>query len=396
MKPIIRSILDSDLYKFTQQNFVLQHYNEVDVTYSFSNRDKSMSFNKKAVKEIENQIELMSKLKLTDAEYDWMKNNLTFLPVAYRQYLAAYRFNPKQVALYLAPNGELEISIKGKWRETILWEVPLMAIISEVYFRVMNTDWTMKGQVEMITNKAKTLNDTNCPFTDFGTRRRRNFETQELVVSIMKNYSNFMGTSNCYLAMKYEVKALGTCAHEAIGAVAALETLNHPNKIFMERWTETYKGDLGTMLPDTFGIESFLKDFSLEKAKLWDGVRHDSGDPYVFTDKIVEHYKKLKIDPKSKIIIFSNALDPETAIQLKEYCKDKIRCSFGIGTNFTSDFYKVSNPLEKSSPMNMVIKMTMANGVPVVKLSDTPSKAIGDPKMVEIMKYIHFGNYGIN
>ena len=113
MKPIIRSILDNDLYKFTMAWFVLQHYNEVDVTYSFSNRDKSMTFNKKAVKEIENQIELMSKLKLTDAEYDWMKNNLTFLPVAYRQYLAAYRFNPKQVALYLAPNGELEISIKG-------------------------------------------------------------------------------------------------------------------------------------------------------------------------------------------------------------------------------------------------------------------------------------------
>jgi len=393
MKPIIRSILDNDLYKLSMQFFVLDHYNDVDVIYAFSNRDKSMKFTAEAVKEIKHQVKLMSKLKLTDEEYDWMKENLYFLPVAYRQYLAAYRFNSKQVKIVLNSENELQISIEGKWRETILWEVPLMAIISEVYFRMIDTDWSMKGQEILANSKAKTLSEAECIFTDFGTRRRRNFETQEIVVSEMKKYNGFAGTSNCYLAMKYDVKALGTCAHEAIGAVAALESLNHPNKIFMERWTKTYKGTLGTMLPDTFGIDTFLRDFSLEKAKLWDGVRHDSGDPYVFTDKIVDHYKKMKIDPMSKLIVFSNALDIETTIKLKEYCKDKIRCSFGIGTNFTSDFMKKTNPNAKSNPMNMVIKMTMADGIPVVKLSDTPSKAIGDPKMVEIMKYIHFFNY---
>lgn len=395
MKPIIRSILDSDLYKFTMQYFVIQHYNESEVTYSFNNRDKTMIFNQDAVDEIKMQIKYMSNLKLTDEEYDWMKNNLYFLPIAYRQYLAAYRFNPEQVNIDLTSNGELFINIKGKWRDTILWEVPLMSIISEVYFKIMDTDWTMNGQLEIANKKAKLLSGAGCAFTDFGTRRRRNFETQELVVSEMKKYIGFAGTSNCYLAMKYGVKALGTCAHEAIGAVAALESLNHPNKIFMERWAETYKGSLGTMLPDTYGTVSFLKDFSLEKAKLYDGLRHDSGDPYEFTDHVVNHYKKLGIDPTTKTLIFSDGLNVETAIKLTEYCKDKIRCSFGIGTFFTSDFNKKSSNL-KSKAMNMVIKLTMIDGVPVVKLSDSPGKAIGDPKMIEIMKYIHFENYYYN
>lgn len=389
MKPIIKSILDSDLYKMTQQHFVIQHYSDVDVEYTFNNRDKSMKFNQEAVDEITHQIELMSNLRLTDDEYDWMKKNLYFLPIAYLQYLAAYRFNPKQVDIILTNSGELEISINGKWRDTILWEVPLMSIISEVYFKYMDTDWNMNEQEEKAREKARLLSNSGCFFADFGSRRRRNYETHELVVRTMKDYKGFVGTSNPYLAMKYGVKAIGTCAHEAIGAVAALESLNHPNKVFMERWIETYKGSLGIMLPDTYGLKSFLRDFSLEKAKLWDGVRHDSGDPYIFTDRIIEHYKKLGIDPTTKTIIFSDGLDDLTALSIANYCKGKIKFSFGIGTFFTSDFMKVSDPKIKSKAMNMVIKLTMADGIPVVKLSDSPGKAIGDSKMVEIMKYIH-------
>jgi nicotinate phosphoribosyltransferase len=357
MKAIIKSILDTDLYKFTMQNFVLQHYNEVNVEYTFNNRGKNMKFNEKTVKEIKKQIQKMSKLKLTDSEYDWMKNNLYFLPVEYRQYLAAYRFNPNQVEINLV-DGNLELKIKGKWRETILWEVPLMAIISEVYFRMVDTDWDMEGQKELANLKAGRLDQIMSFFTDFGTRRRRSFKTQDLVVSEMKKYTYFAGTSNCYLAKKYNIKALGTCAHEAISAVAALSSLNHPNSVFMEKWSETYKGSLGTMLPDTFGLESFLKDFTLEKAKLWDGVRHDSGDPFI--------------------------------------CIGKIKSSFGIGTHFTSDFKKKSDKTLKSLPMNMVIKLTRVSEIPAVKLSDDPGKAIGDEKMVSIMKYIHFNNYTNN
>lgn len=387
---IIKSILDSDLYKFSMQWFYIQHYPEVDVNYTFNNRDKSMKFNQLAVDEITRQIELMSNLRLTDTEYNWIKVNLPFLPVSYRQYLAAYHFNPKQVKVSLFSTGELNIGINGKLRDTVLWEVPLMAIISHVYFTYMDTDWSMENQREIAYDKIKKLSDAGCIVADFGTRRRRNFETQNIVVETMKEFKGFVGTSNPYLAIIHNVKALGTCAHEAIGAVAALESLNHPNKVFMERWIETYSGNLGTMLPDTYGLTSFLKDFSLEKAKLWDGLRHDSGDPYIFTDRVIEHYKKLGIDPTTKTLIFSDGLNVETAIKLNEYCKGKIRCSFGIGTFFTSDFNKLSDPKVKSKAMNMVIKLTMANGVCVVKLSDSPGKAIGDPKMVEIMMYIHF------
>ena len=392
MKQIITSILDTDLYKLTMQLWVLEHYPEAEAEYTFNNRSVNMTFTPKAVKQIKKQVKLMSKLKLTDSEYDWLKVNLSFLPISYRQYLAAYHFNTKQVIIKLI-DGKLNITVKGKWRDTILWEVPLMAIISEVYFKYVDKDWNEKGQKELARKKAFELNEVDCLFADFGSRRRRSFQTQDIVVSEMKKTTGFVGTSNPYLAMKHNVKSLGTCAHEAIGAVASLESLNHPNKIFMERWTETYKGRLGTMLPDTYGLTTFLNDFSVEKAKLWDGVRHDSGDPYIFTDRIIEHYKKLGIDPTTKTLIFSDGLDVQTAIKLNNYCKGKIRCSFGIGTNFTSDFMKVSNPTEKSLPMNMVIKLTKINGIPVVKLSDSPGKAIGDSKMVEIMKYIHIDNY---
>lgn len=395
-KGIIRSILDTDIYKFSMQFFSIQHYSEAEGEYTFNNRDKSMIFTQKAVDEIQKNVKLMSKLKLTNKEYDWMKNNLYFLPISYRQYLAAYRFNPDQVFISLTKNGELEICIKGKWRDTILWEVPLMAIISEVYFKVVDKDWSMNGQIELAHKKAKMLSEAGCLFADFGSRRRRNFKTQDLVVNIMRQYPGFVGTSNPYLAMKYNVKALGTCAHEAIGAVAALESLNHPNKIFMEKWSQIFFGSLGTMLTDTYSTDSFLKDFSLEKAKLYDGVRQDSGCEYIFTDKMINHYKKLGIDPITKTIIFSNNLDDETAVKINEYCKGKILCSFGIGTFFTSFFMKKSDSTRRSKAMNMVIKLTKINNIPVIKLSDSSDKANGDPKMIEIMKYIHLYNYQHN
>jgi len=390
MKQIINSILDTDLYKLSMMQFVIEHYPDAKGEYTFNNRDKSMIFNRKSIKIIKKQIKLMENLKLTDDEYDYLKEKVGYISVSARQYLAAYKFNSSQVNITHEENGELNIKIEGFWRDAILWEVPLMAIISEVYFKVMDKDWNMDGQVELINEKGKLLSDAGATFADFGTRRRRNFMTQDIVVRELCKYTGFVGTSNPFLAMKHGVKATGTCAHEAISGVAALESLNHPNKIFMKRWQETFQGDLGTMLPDTFGLESFLSDFSLQDAKLWDSVRHDSGDAHLFTDKIVENYKKLNINPMTKSIIFSNALDVYSAIELIEYCKNKILCSFGIGTHFTNDFKKESVTNLKSKPMNMVIKLTRMNGVPCVKLSDDPGKAIGDSKMVEIMKYIHF------
>lgn len=387
MKQIINSILDTDIYKFSMQYFVIQHYSDVDCEYEFKNRDLSMKFTEESVAEIRRQINLMQYLKLTNDEYDYLKT-IQYLPISYRQYLAAYRFNPNQVKINLTKDNELKIHIVGKWRDSILWEVPLMSIISEVYFTIIDTDWSINKQSEIINEKAKKLCINGCMFADFGTRRRRSFDTQEIVVRESCKYSNFVGTSNPYLAMKYGLTACGTCAHEAISGVAALDSLNHPNRVFMQKWSELFNGSLGIMLPDTFGLKTFLKDFDLKNAKLWDGLRHDSGDPYEFIDKVIEHYKKLKIDPLSKTIVFSNALNVDTAIDIKEYCDNKIKCSFGIGTHLTSDFNKIIDGT-KSKPMNMVIKLVKVNNCDCVKLSDDIGKAIGDPKMIEIMKYIH-------
>lgn len=390
MYQIIGSILDSDLYKFTQQWFVIQMYPEIDVEYTFNNRNKNMKFTEESVEEIKRQIKMMESLSLKDDEYDWIKINLPFLPVAYRQYLAAYKFNARQVKVWLDEDKQLQMTIAGKWRDTILWEVPLMAIVSEVYFKMIDKDWSLDGQLKLIMNKAEELSNAGCIFADFGTRRRRCRTVQTIVVEIMKKYEGFVGTSNPDIAKIIGVKALGTVAHESIMGTTVLESLNHPNKYFMENWMKVYKGDLGTMLPDTYGIDSFLKDFSLEKAMLWSGVRHDSGCPKVFTDKIIEHYKKLRIDPITKTIIFSDGLDVKTAIDINNYCDGRIKCSFGIGTFLTNDFVKLSTG-EKSKPLNMVIKLKSVEGIPVVKLSDSPGKAIGDTDAVRIAKWIHFG-----
>ena len=388
---IIRSILDSDLYKFTQQKFVLQHYPNVDGEYIFNNRDKSMKFNHESLEEIKKEIQLMSTLRLTDDEYEWIKKEIYFFDPMYRQYLSNYRFNPNHVKIYLDNDGNLDIKVTGKWREIILWEVPLMAIISEVYFNIVDKDWNndLNHQETLAKTKAQKLTSVGCKFADFGTRRRRNFETQNIVVKTMKNYEGFVGTSNPYLAMIHGVKSMGTIAHESIMAVSVLESMNHPNKATMKLWQETYGSEMGTFLPDTYGIDSFLKDFELKYAKVFDSVRHDSGDPFNFTDKIIEHYKKLRIDPTTKTIIFSDGLDVYTTIEIYNYCKGRIRCSFGIGTNFTNDYLKKDGT--KSKPLNMVIKLDEVDGKKVCKLSDTPGKAIGDSSVVKIMKYIHLG-----
>jgi nicotinate phosphoribosyltransferase len=387
---MIYSILDSDVYKFSQQFFVLQQYPEVDATYIFNNRSKAMKFTQECVDVIQRHVNAMASLRLKDIEYDWLKNNFKFLPVTYRQYLSAYRFDPTQVKMWLDNESQLQLTVVGRWRDAILWEVPLMAIISETYFKMVDADWNMDGQEELAISKAKALSEAGCLFADFGTRRRRNFNTQDRVVEVMKNFKGFVGTSNPNVAMRANTKALGTLGHEVFMGVSVLEGLRHSNRFTMDKWQEVYKADLGIALCDTYGLDAFLGDFSLLHAKSWDGVRHDSGDPKVFTDKIIAHYQKLRIDPTTKTIVFSDGLDVPTAIDINEYCKGKIRCSFGIGTNFTNDFKRTSDGT-KSKALNMVIKLRDVNGIPVVKLSDTPSKAIGDADAVRVAKWTFFG-----
>lgn len=377
---IIQSMLDNDLYKFTMQKAVLAYRQNLPVKYVFNNRRPEGRFTDEFMGAFNKQLALMSEMALTDDEAKWMTSAIPFLGHPYVEYLRNYRYDPSEISAKIV-NRDLELNINGSWERTILWEVPLMALISELYFIYCEKDWTFdhRNQVEQLVRKAGIL--VGQTTADFGTRRRRSYDTQNLVVSTLKNsMPTFVGTSNVYLAMKYGVKPIGTMAHEWIMGISALESLRHANRHALKIWSKVFDGRLGVALTDTFGTDAFFEDFDGYLARLFDGVRHDSGDPFAFGEKVIEHYQKLGIHPMSKTIVFSDGLTPELAKEIGEKFGNRIRVSFGIGTNFTNDF-------PGSKALNMVIKLATVYGIPVVKLSDTPSKAIGDRDALRVAKW---------
>lgn len=385
---MINSILDNDLYKFSMQQAVLELFPRVEVSYVFNNRDKTMQFNKDFYNALMSRIQSMSFLSLSSEEYHWLKEKVRVFKPSYLEYLKNFRFDPREVFVGLTPENDLKIDIHGPWHKTILWEVPLMSTISELYFEMIDQDWNYDNQKENMLTKSALLTDAGCSFADFGTRRRRSYGIQDFLVQTLMEDKNstFVGTSNVHLAQKHNTRPIGTMAHEWIMGISSLRGLRHANHSALYNWVKVYGADLGIALTDTFGTEAFFKDFDLKLAKEYDGVRHDSGNPFAFTDLVIDHYKKLRIDPLAKTIVFSDGLDVQTAIEIKQHCVGRIKCSFGIGTNLTNDFKKFSTNT-KSKPLNMVIKLSTCDGVPVVKLSDNPSKAIGDPDALRVAKW---------
>jgi len=379
---IIKSMLDDDLYKFTMQQAVLELYPDAIATYTFTNRGTQRFdgvLGGDFLNALRFEISEMENLKVTQAEINALSQS--FFKPWYKYFLASYRYNPSEVVVHLTePDNNLSVMIKGRWWSTILWEVKLLAIISELYFRMIDTKWNMNVQEYRIEQKRQQLSNHGCLFADFGTRRRRSFEAQRTVVEGLVGRSGFVGTSNVYLAQKYNARAVGTMAHEWIMAHSVLQGLRNANRFAMDAWTKVYRGSLGIALTDTYGTDAFFKDFDVYLAKLFDGVRQDSGDPFAFIDKVVQHYNLLGIDPMTKTIVFSDSLNPELACRIAAACKGKIRCSFGIGTNFTNDF-------GGSPALNMVIKMRGMNNAPVCKLSDDPSKATGDSDAIRVAKW---------
>ena len=277
--------------------------------------------------------------------------------------------------------NELQIIITSYWYRAILWEVPLMAIISELYFEMTGEKINSRTEiVEAALGKAGIFQRNNIHFADFGTRRRYSYEIHDLVVETMKNaiMSTMVGTSNVHLAMKHDLKPIGTMAHEFICGTAALKGYAHANKYALESWDRVYNGLLGIALSDSFTTNEFLKDFGSKLSRLFDGVRHDSGDPIEFAKKIIAHYEKLGIDPMSKTIVFSDALNPEKACEIQNFCTKKIKTSYGIGTNLTNSV--------GVKPLNIVIKLVEINGMPVIKLSDDKGKHTGDEKTIKLVK----------
>jgi nicotinate phosphoribosyltransferase len=305
-------------------------------------------------------------------------------------FLDGYRYDSTEVGII--QNGcDLQVSIEGYWYRTILWEVPLMALISELYFKLTNQtpQFNREERLERNESKAAAFRMNGMHYADFGTRRRFSYETQKEVVKDFIKYSlnneNFVGTSNVHFAHKYDTRAIGTHAHEWFSFHAAKFGYKMANTTAMQAWVNVYRGDLGIALPDTFTSDVFFKSFDKMFSKLYDGVRHDSGDPIKFAIKSIDHYEKMGIDPKSKTIVFSNALDVQRAIDIKNFCRGKIKCSFGIGTSFTNDV--------GVTPLNMVIKMVESKPegeewIPTIKISDDEGKHTGNEKEIEVATHV--------
>ena len=291
--------------------------------------------------------------------------------------------------MHIAQEGsDLKVTVEGHWYRTILWEVPLLSIISELYYQLTNaTAWTDAQVIANTREKELLYKELGVVFAEFGTRRRHSYHVHDIVMrTLLEGYgSTFIGSSNVHFAMKYKVKPIGTHAHEWFMFHAAEYSYKMANALSLEHWVDVYRGDLGVALSDTYTTDVFFKQFDKKFSKLFDGVRHDSGDPIVFAEKTIAHYKKMGIDPLSKYIIFSDGLNPKKVQAITEACKGKIGISFGIGTDLTNDV--------GLRPMNIVMKLTEVltsddEWVPTVKLSDEPNKHTGDPKMIALAKGI--------
>ena len=310
---MICSILDNDLYKLTMQMAILELFPQASAEYRFTNRGKQR-FTNEFVEELRRIIdEDIPKLILTEDEYTWLRAECAYFKPSYVEYLKNYRFDPSEVIVRLTEDADLDLTIKGPWHSSILWEIILMATISELYFEIVETDWKdenkgngygyetlLKEYEKLMVSNAKELEQNSCRFSEFGTRRRRSSEIHDLAVRILHKCKTFTGTSNVYLAKKYGVKATGTIGHEWIMGNSALIGLRNANLFALENWVNVYKGNLGIALSDTFGSEPFFRNFNLKLSKLYDGVRHDSGDPLKFADRVVQHYEKMGIDPLTK------------------------------------------------------------------------------------------------
>ena len=384
---MIESILDNDLYKLTMQQAVHTLYPRAEVEYVFINRNRDKTkFPDGFAEKVRQQIELMAKLRLTPDEKAYLATVCYFLTPVYLDYLASYRFNPNEVEVSQA-GGELSVSIKGPWYRTILCEIPILAIISELYYVMTHAEPVSRAKRHKTNlHKAKVLAANGINYADFGTRRRFSSGSHKTLITDLLNEENttLIGTSNVHLARHFNIKPIGTLAHEWFMFHAVLQGYQQANPAGINAWVNVYQGDLGIALTDTFTTKLFLSTFDTMYAKLFDGVRHDSGDPIAFVDTIISHYQKHHIDPLTKTIVFSDSLDIEKAVWIHNYCKGKIKDSYGIGTNLTNDV--------GVTPLNIVIKLSKCrinagkDWHSTIKLSDDPGKYTGDREEIEYCK----------
>ena len=317
---------------------------------------------------------------------------INYIPAYFWEWLWQFRFEPEKINVWLDDEHHLHIEVADAMYKVTFYEIPILAIVSELYHRYVGDGYQTRDElaevmIPSMAQKVAIASRHNLYFADFGLRRRFSTLSEELVVEYMKAHCpTFTGTSTVALAMKYNIKPIGTMAHECFMFQAAVHSPKEANYEVMEQWVNVYDGNLGTVLTDTYTVDAFLRNFSMKLAKLYDGVRHDSGDPKLFGDRIIQKYESYGIDPLSKTIVFSDGLDFDTAADIKEYFAGRIKVTFGIGTNLTCDLPNVN-------PMNIVMKLKecrINERQPIygcVKLSDVPGKEIGTKEDIENYKY---------
>lgn len=372
--PILTSLLDTDAYKLHMQQAVFHRYPAISVAAEFRCRGDELLG--EYADEIRAQVALMSQLALTDAEFNYL-SGLPFFRQDYLSWLREFRYDPQQVNIDNR-DGRLQIRIAGPWREVIMWEVPLLAVISEVVHRHRSPEVTpaqavahLRSKLEQFRALAGDLDISRFKLMDFGTRRRFSQGVQQAIVSTLKaEFPYLVGTSNYDLAYQLDLAPVGTQAHEWFQAHQQISpVLANSQRAALQAWLDEYPNQLGIALTDCITMDAFLRDFSPQFAQRYQGLRHDSGDPFEWGEKAIAHYQKLGIDPMSKTLVFSDNLDLDKALALYRHFYQRINLVFGIGTRLTCDIPGVK-------PLNIVIKLVECKGKPVAKLSDSPGKTI--------------------
>ena len=390
---IITSLLDTDLYKFTMMQVVLHQFPGAQVEYRFKCRNEGIEL-ASHVQEIREEIRALCSLHFQESELNYLRS-LRFIKSDFVDFLGLFRLNEKYITVTPLLTGEIEIVIVGPWLHTILFEIPVLAIVNEAYFRNTQTvpdfvEGRKRLDVKIGQLRAEGLSDLK--IADYGTRRRFSRAWHEEVVRVLSARlgthqspgagrampGQLAGSSNVQLAMKLGLTPLGTMAHEYLQACQALgPRLRDSQTYAFESWAREYRGDLGIALSDVYGMSAFLRDFDMYFCKLFDGARHDSGDPFEWGERMLHHYAQNRVDPHTKTLIFSDGLTIPRTIELYQQFRGRCQLAFGVGTNLTNDL--------GYDPLQIVIKMVRCNGQPVAKLSDTPSK-----NMCEDEKYLAY------
>lgn len=385
---IVQNLLDTDFYKLTMMQAVLHNYPNAEVEWEF--RCRSGEDLRPYLAEIRFQIERLADTSITADQLGFLER-ISFIKPDFIRFLSLFRFNLRYVQTGIE-GDQLCIRLRGPWLHVILFEIPLLAIVSEVRNRYRYREVVLEQASEQLYRKLDWLRAEasdeelqGFQIADFGTRRRFSYRVQEEVVHILKRDfpGRFVGTSNVHLAREYDLRPLGTMAHEWVMAHQQLgPRLIDSQSAALDCWVREYRGLLGIALTDCITMDAFLEDFDLYFAKLFDGLRHDSGDPLQWAEKAIAHYRALGIDPMTKTLVFSDSLDLPKSLALYRALRERINVSFGIGTNLTCDIPGVE-------PMNMVIKMTACNDQPVAKISDSPGKTqCRDENFVAYLKHV--------